>query len=58
MNIGGMMLYFDGIDFGIMNYDNMSKDEVYKNMMCKDGCCLDVNDKVGDDVNIKMDGII
>lgn len=39
-----------------MNHDNMSKDEVHKNTMCKDGRCPDANDKVGDDANTKTDG--
>lgn len=56
-----MMQYLDGL---IMNYDGMIKDEEYKNIMCKDGCCLDINKKVeigngvNNDVNIKIDGII
>ncbi len=36
-NTGGTMLHPDGTDSGTMNHDNMSKDEVHKNTMCKDG---------------------
>lgn len=40
--------------------DGMTKDEVHKNAMCKDGRCPDINKKVetesGNDVNTKVDG--
>ena len=29
-----------------MNHEGMTKDEVHKNTMCKDGRCPDVNKKV------------
>ncbi len=50
------MLHPNGTDSGTMNHDSMSKDEVHKNSMCKDGKCPDPNDKVGDDANTKTDG--
>lgn len=43
IGFGGIMLYLDGF---LMNNDGMIKDEEYKNIMCKDGCCLDINKKV------------
>lgn len=40
--------------------EGMSKDEVHKNTLCKDGRCPDINKKVetgtGNDVNTKIDG--
>ena len=55
-NTGGTMLHPNGTDSGTMNHDSMSKDEVHKNSMCKDGKWPDPNDKVGDDANTKTDG--
>lgn len=43
IGFGGIMLYLDGFS---MNNDGMIKDEEYKNIMCKDGRCLDINKKV------------
>ena len=34
----------------------MTKDEMHKNSMCKDGKCPDTSKKVGDDANTKTDG--
>ncbi|WP_336218868.1 YbgS-like family protein [Citrobacter amalonaticus] len=59
INSGGTMLHPDGSS---MNHDDMSKDEVHKNTMCKDGRCPDVNKKVetgngiNNDVDTKTDG--
>lgn len=40
--------------------DAMTKDEIHKNTMCKDGKCPDINKKIqsgsGNDVNTKTDG--
>lgn len=59
INSGGTMLHPNGSS---MDHEGMSKDEVHKNTMCKDGRCPDVNKKVetGDgmnnDVDTKTDG--
>lgn len=59
INSGGTMLHPDGSS---MNHEGMSKDEVHKNTMCKDGRCPDVNKKVetgngiNNDVDTKIDG--
>ena len=53
---GGTMLHPNGTDSGTMNHDGMTKDEVHKNSMCKDGRCPDPNDKVGSDADTKTDG--
>ena len=59
INSGGTMLHPNGSS---MDHEGMSKDEVHKNTMCKDGRCPDVNKKVetGDgmnnDVDSKTDG--
>ncbi|POT58735.1 hypothetical protein C3432_09255 [Citrobacter amalonaticus] len=59
INSGGKMLHPDG---STMNHDGMTKDEVHKNSMCKDGRCPDVNKKVetgngiNNDVDTKTDG--
>jgi len=58
----GTMLHPNGTDSGTMNHDGMTKDEVHKNTMCKDGRCPDMNKKVetgsGDnsEVDTKTDG--
>lgn len=45
-----------------MNHEGMTKDEMHKNTMCKDGRCPDVNKKVetgngiNNDVDTKTDG--
>lgn len=58
----GTMLQPNGTDSGTMNHDGMTKDEVHKNSMCKDGKCPDINKKVGtgdgsnNDVDTKTDG--
>ncbi|WP_446028982.1 YbgS-like family protein [Lelliottia amnigena] len=60
--ISGTMLHPNGTDSGTMNHDGMTKDEVHKNSMCKDGKCPDMNKKVetgsGDnsEVDTKTDG--
>lgn len=41
---------------GTMSHDGMTKDEVHKNSMCKDGKCPNPNDKVGSDADTKTDG--
>ena len=43
INSGGTMLHPNGSS---MNHEGMTKDEVHKNTMCKDGRCPDVNKKV------------
>lgn len=59
INSGGTMLHPDGSS---MNHEGISKDEVHKNTMCKDGRCPDVNKKVetgngiNNDVDTKIDG--
>lgn len=59
INSGGTMLHPNGSS---MDHEGMSKDEVHKNTMCKDGRCPDMNKKVetGDgmnnDVDTKTDG--
>lgn len=59
INSGGTILHPDGSS---MNHEGMSKDEVHKNTMCKDGRCPDVNKKVetgngiNNDVDTKIDG--
>ncbi len=59
INSGGTMLHPNGSS---MDHEGMSKDEVHKNTMCKDGRCPDMNKKVetGDgmnnDVDSKTDG--
>jgi len=61
-NSSGTMLHPNGTDSGTMNHDGMTKDEVHKNSMCKDGKCPDMNKKVetgsGDnsEVDTKTDG--
>jgi hypothetical protein len=56
---GGTMLHPDNSATG---QDGMSKDEVHKNSMCKDGRCPDINKKVEsgngthDNVDTKTDG--
>ncbi len=52
INSGGTMLHPDGSS---MNHEGMTKDEVHKNSMCKDGRCPDVNKKVGSDINNDVD---
>ncbi|WP_217992131.1 YbgS-like family protein, partial [Enterobacter hormaechei] len=44
-----------GTSTGTMNHEGMTTDEVHKNSVCKDGKCLDPNDKVGSDANTKTD---
>ena len=59
INSGGTMLHPNGSS---MNHEGMTKDEVHKNSMCKDGRCPDVNKKVetgngiNNDVDTKTDG--
>lgn len=59
INSGGTMLHPNGSS---MNHDGMTKDEVHKNTMCKDGRCPDMNKKVetgegmNSDVDSKTDG--
>lgn len=59
INSGGTMLNPNGSS---MNHEGMTKDEVHKNTMCKDGRCPDVNKKVetgngiNNDVDTKTDG--
>lgn len=59
INSGGTMLHPNGSS---MNQDGMTKDEVHKNTMCKDGRCPDMNKKVetgegmNSDVDSKTDG--
>ena len=59
---GGTMLHPNGTDSGTMNHDGMTKDEIHKNSMCKDGKCPDINKKVetgngiNNDVDTKTDG--
>ena len=59
INSGGTMLHPNGSS---MNHEGMTKDEVHKNTMCKDGRCPDVNKKVetgngiNNDVDTKTDG--
>lgn len=59
INSGGTMLHPNGSS---MDHEGMSKDEVHKNTMCKDGRCPDVNKKVetgngiNNDVDSKTDG--
>ncbi|MBJ9294709.1 hypothetical protein GHT40_10380 [Citrobacter werkmanii] len=59
VNSGGTMLHPDGSS---MNHEGMTKDEVHKNTMCKDGRCPDVNKKVetgngiNNDAETKTDG--
>ncbi|WP_054179946.1 YbgS-like family protein [Trabulsiella odontotermitis] len=61
INTGGTMLHPNDSSSN-MNQEGMTKDEVHKNTMCKDGKCPDINKKVqtGDginnDVNTKTDG--
>lgn len=56
INNGGTMLHPNGST----SSSGMSKEEIHKNSMCKDGKCPDMNKKVetgsGDDVNTKVDG--
>ncbi|MDY1036407.1 YbgS-like family protein [Lelliottia sp. CFBP8978] len=58
----GTMLHPNGTDSGTMNHDGMSKDEIHKNSMCKDGKCPDINKKVetgtgsNSEVDTKTDG--
>ncbi|EPG4958150.1 TPA: YbgS-like family protein [Citrobacter amalonaticus] len=59
INSGGTMLHPNGSS---MKHEGMTKDEVHKNTMCKDGRCPDVNKKVetgngiNNDVDTKTDG--
>lgn len=59
INSGGTMLHPNGSS---MDHEGMTKDEVHKNTMCKDGRCPDVNKKVetgngiNNDVDTKTDG--
>lgn len=56
---GGTMLHPNGSTSG---HDGMTKDEVHKNSMCKDGRCPDINKKVetgngvNNDADTKTDG--
>ncbi|UYW75420.1 YbgS-like family protein [Pseudocitrobacter faecalis] len=56
---GGTMLHQNGSANG---HDGMTKDEVHKNSMCKDGRCPDINKKVetgngvNNDAETKTDG--
>lgn len=54
INSGGTMLHPNGTS---TTQDGMTKDEVHKNTMCKDGRCPDVNKKVetGDGINNDVD---
>ncbi|MDB2179390.1 YbgS-like family protein [Citrobacter farmeri] len=54
INSGGTMLHPNGSS---MNHDGMTKDEVHKNTMCKDGRCPDMNKKVetGEGMNSDVD---
>ena len=54
INSGGTMLHPNGSS---MNHEGMTKDEVHKNTMCKDGRCPDMNKKVetGDGMNNGVD---
>ncbi|MCT4710811.1 YbgS-like family protein [Enterobacteriaceae bacterium H11S18] len=58
VNNSGTMLHPD--NNSSMSGDNMSKEEIHKNTMCKDGRCPDMNKKVetgsGSDVDTKTDG--
>lgn len=56
---GGTMLHPNGTSSTMDNHDGMTKDEVHKNSMCKDGKCPDINDKVdnnSNDTERKTDG--
>ncbi len=59
VNSGGTMLHPNGSS---MDHEGMTKDEMHKNTMCKDGRCPDVNKKVetgngiNNDVETKTDG--
>lgn len=59
VNSGGTMLHPNGSS---MNHEGMTKDEMHKNTMCKDGRCPDVNKKVetgngiNNDAETKTDG--
>ena len=59
VNSGGTMLHPDGSS---MNHEGMTKDEMHKNTMCKDGRCPDVKKKVetgngiNNDAETKTDG--
>lgn len=48
---GGTMLHPNGTSSTMDNHDGMTKDEVHKNSMCKDGKCPDMNNKVDNDSN-------
>ncbi|MCU6663774.1 MAG: protein YbgS [Silvania sp.] len=56
---GGTMLHPNGTNSTMDNHDGMTKDEVHKNSMCKDGKCPDMNNKVDNtstDAERKTDG--
>lgn len=58
VNNSGTMLHPD--NSGATTGDNMSKEDIHKNTMCKDGRCPDMNKKVetgsGNNVDTKTDG--
>lgn len=56
INNGGTMLHPNGSSSN-MDQEGMTKDEVHKNTMCKDGKCPDINKKVqtGDGINNDAD---
>ena len=61
INNSGTMLHPNGSTSNSgLTSGGMSKDEIHKNSMCKDGKCPDTNQKVetgsGNDVNSKVDG--
>lgn len=56
---GGTMLHPNGTSSTMDNHDGMTKDEMHKNSMCKDGKCPDMNNKVDNtstDAERKTDG--
>jgi hypothetical protein len=53
INAGGDLHHSDGTS---TNNDAMSKDEIHKNTMCKDGRCPDVNKKTQSGNGTKTDG--
>ncbi|KNC93789.1 YbgS-like family protein [Trabulsiella odontotermitis] len=57
INTGGTMLHPNDSTSGSANQEGMTKDEVHKNSMCKDGKCPDINKKVqtGDGINNDAD---
>jgi hypothetical protein len=54
INSGGTLLHPDS---SATHHDGMTKDEMHKNSMCKDGRCPDINKKVetGNGINNNVD---